>query len=115
MNGKTDVEDESAVGGPSTEPVEADEIDLTADPPKPAEDAGSSQGLLGLMTPAYILGAALLWGMVQAAGFWEVIADTRALAVLLDLGIVALGEEDPGLMSLPAVEYFTRSQEPVVW
>lgn len=67
------------------------------------------------MMPSYLLGGALLFGMVVAAGFWEVIADSRTLAALLELGVVALAEEDPGIVSVPAVHLFIRSQELIGW
>ncbi|MGR3627093.1 MAG: lysylphosphatidylglycerol synthase domain-containing protein [Limimaricola sp.] len=72
--------------------------------------------LLGLLTPSYVLCAALLVAMVVAAGLWELLANTRLLAALLAGGIVALGEDDPGLgAGVPGVHYFIRSQELVTW
>lgn len=90
---------------------------------RPVAEPASSQGILpqksqflGLVTPSYLLCAALLAAMVAAAGIWELLANTRLLAALLAGGIVALGEDDAGLgTGVPGVHYFIRSQELVTW
>ena len=73
-------------------------------------------GFLGLVAPSYLLCFALLAAMIAAAGLWEFLANTRILAALLDAGIVALGEDDPGLgTGVPGVHYFFQSQELITW
>lgn len=83
----------------------------------PGEYSPSAEtGFLGLVAPSFLLSFALIGGLVAAAGLWEVLANTRLLAVLLEAGIVALGEDDPGLgTGVPGVHYFIRSQELVTW
>lgn len=76
----------------------------------------TSGSFFSLMTPPYVLGAVIIALMVAAAGFWNVLADTRLLSVLLSGGIVALGEDDSGFGGgVPGVHYFIRSQEPIAW
>ena len=73
------------------------------------------RGLLALLTPGYALGFGILAAMVLGAGFWNVIADTRTLSGLIASGLIALGEDDPGLVGVPGVHLWIRSQEPVAW
>ena len=74
------------------------------------------QDFLALMLPSYIIGFAILGGMIAVAGLWEVLANTRVLAFLLSGGVVALGEDDAGLgTGVPGVHYFIRSQELITW
>lgn len=110
MNENRHVEQASVVHGTNSDLSEA-----VLEKPDLRDEAEKSHNLLALMTPSYLLGGALVFGMVLAAGFWEVIADSRVLAAMLDLGVVALGEEDPGVASLPGVVYFIRSQELIGW
>jgi len=65
---------------------------------------------------AYILGVAALASLVLTGGFWDVIADSRALAALIAAGIIPLSEDDPGLgEGVPSVHLWINSQEPVTW
>ena len=71
---------------------------------RPVAEPASSQGILpqksqflGLVTPSYLLCAALLAAMVAAAGIWELLANTRLLAALLAGGIVAHLDPTVGL------------------
>lgn len=93
---------------------------LVADPTSEFDVAtttiDSEQDLLALLLPSYLLTIAIFAGLIAAAGIWEVVANTRVLAFLLAGGVVALGEDDPGLGSgVPGIHYFIRSQEPIIW
>jgi uncharacterized membrane protein YbhN (UPF0104 family) len=78
--------------------------------------AARPQGLTASFALSYLLAFVLLGGLVLAAGFWNVIANTRALAALIAAGIIPLGEDDPGFgAGVPAVNLWIRSQEPVTW
>ena len=110
MNENRSVEQDPVIHGMMPDPSETVQEKSAL-----GDEAAKSHNLLALMMPSYLLGGALLLGLVLAAGFWEVIADSRVLAGLLDLGVIALGEEDPGVASIPGVEFFIRSQELIGW
>lgn len=65
---------------------------------------------------SYLIGVALLASLVLAAGFWELIADTRTLALLISAGLIPLGEDDAGFGGgVPDLSLWIRSQEAVTW
>ena len=95
--------------------------DKKGDPSNPGLSPGFQRSpdepnLFVSFSASYLLGLSLIVGLVFTAGFWEVVANTRALAALIASGIIALGEDDPGLgTGVPAVNLWIRSQEPVTW
>lgn len=65
---------------------------------------------------SYLVAAALLAGLVWAGGLWNLLANTRILALFYRAGIVALTDADQGLaQGAPSPDYFLASQDPVDW
>jgi uncharacterized membrane protein YbhN (UPF0104 family) len=70
----------------------------------------------GAFVLAYVLAAALLLGLLHAGGVWSVLANTRALDLLVRSGIVALTDADAGwVVGVPDLEQYLASQDPVDW
>jgi uncharacterized membrane protein YbhN (UPF0104 family) len=62
------------------------------------------------------VGALLLASLVYWAGFWEVLANTRALSILVEGGIVPLTDMDVGYgLGAPDPTYFVASKDDVDW
>ncbi|OGO50581.1 MAG: hypothetical protein A2148_04865 [Chloroflexi bacterium RBG_16_68_14] len=65
---------------------------------------------------AYIAAIALMAALILWGGLWDWMANTRLLAWLLDAGVIALTDEDQGLIAgVTDAEFYIKSQEPVVW
>lgn len=61
---------------------------------------------------ALLFYVSLVWG----AGFWDFVANTRILSVLIDSGIVKLHDGQQGLVEgMPSLLYYLKSQDPVEW
>lgn len=92
---------------------------LLEDPPSRAGADGKHPPptpIFGSFVLSYLLGAALVGALILAAGWWQVLANTRLLAGLIAAGILPLGEDDPGLgAGVPEVNLWIRSQDPVDW
>jgi uncharacterized membrane protein YbhN (UPF0104 family) len=88
-------------------------------PPSPLDRrriATSDRDTFVSFSVAYILGIAALVALVLAGGFWDVIAESRALSALIAAGVIPLSEDDPGLGGgVPSVQLWISSQEPVTW
>jgi hypothetical protein len=65
---------------------------------------------------AYAVAAALLVSLLYAGGVWQVLANTRALDILLRSGVVALTDADAGfVLGVPDVADYVASQDPIDW
>jgi uncharacterized membrane protein YbhN (UPF0104 family) len=74
------------------------------------------KALYGPFAFSYLVGALLLGSLVHWAGFWDVLAYTRALSILIDGGIVPLTDMDIGYgVGAPDVSYYVASQDDVDW
>jgi uncharacterized membrane protein YbhN (UPF0104 family) len=76
-------------------------------------------GTLALYGPfafSYVVGALLLASLVYWAGFWDVLANTRALSILVEGGIVPLTDMDVGYgIGAPDPTYYVASKDDVDW
>jgi len=78
--------------------------------------AASDRDTFVSFSVAYMLGIAMVASLILTGGFWDVIADTRALAALISAGVIPLSEDDPGFGGgVPSVHLWIASQEPVTW
>jgi uncharacterized membrane protein YbhN (UPF0104 family) len=76
----------------------------------------SQGGLFGTIALSYIAAAFLLGWAVWAGGFWNLIANTRLLALFYRAGVIALTDADQGLVQgAPSPDYFLASQDAVDW
>ncbi|MGH2451002.1 MAG: lysylphosphatidylglycerol synthase transmembrane domain-containing protein [Candidatus Limnocylindria bacterium] len=75
-----------------------------------------AKGLRGPFLFSYVVGALLLGSLVHWAGFWGVLANTRALSILIDGGIIPLTDMDVGYgLGAPDLGYYVASQDDVDW
>lgn len=78
--------------------------------------AARAKGLYGPFAFSYVVGALLLGSLVYWAGFWGVLANTRALSILIDGGIIPLTDMDVGYgLGAPDLGYYVASQDDVDW
>ena len=83
---------------------------------RPGRRPGHSKGLYGPFAFSYVMGALLLGALVYWAGFWGVLANTRALSILIDGGIIPLTDMDVGYgLGAPDLGYYVASQDGVDW
>lgn len=65
---------------------------------------------------AYVAAAGLLVALLQAGGVWNVLANSRALDLLIRSGVVALTDADAGwVLGVPDLEHYLASQDPIDW
>jgi uncharacterized membrane protein YbhN (UPF0104 family) len=65
---------------------------------------------------AYLIAIALLFSLLDAGGVWNVLANTRALDLLIRVGVVALTDADAGwVLGVPDLEHYVASQDPIDW
>ncbi len=73
-------------------------------------------GLAGSFVFSYLVGIVLFGALVYFAGIWEILANTRLLALLIVGGIVQLTDLGQGVVEgVPDLDYYVRSQEPIDW
>lgn len=78
--------------------------------------AARAKGLYGPFAFSYVVGTLLLGSLVYWAGFWGVLANTRALSILIDGGIIPLTDMDVGYgLGAPDLGYYVASQDDVDW
>jgi uncharacterized membrane protein YbhN (UPF0104 family) len=78
--------------------------------------AASAKRLYGPFAFSYVFGVVLLVALVWWSGLWSVLANTRALSVLVDGGIIPLTDMDVGYgLGAPDVTYYVASQDDVDW
>jgi uncharacterized membrane protein YbhN (UPF0104 family) len=77
---------------------------------------GLRRGLAAPFLLAYGAAALLIVALVHYGGVWNVLANTRLLDPLISGGVVALTDQDVGVITgVPDMEYYVRSQDPVDW
>ncbi|HUH01230.1 MAG TPA: YbhN family protein [Kofleriaceae bacterium] len=65
---------------------------------------------------SYVLGFALLAALIWVSGIWDFLANTRLLDLLIDGGVVALRDDQPGfVLGVPDLGYYLKSQDPIDW
>jgi hypothetical protein len=76
----------------------------------------NAPGLHGTFAFSYVVGALLLASLLYWGGFWQVLANTRVLSLLVDGGIVRLTDQDVGYrLGAPDPTYYVASQDEVDW
>jgi hypothetical protein len=84
--------------------------------PAPPPSPGARRGLWSSFVLSYLVGFGLIALLVNYAGFWNILANTRILDLLTRGGIVALTDADQGLIyGVPDPQYYVASQDPVDW
>ena len=78
--------------------------------------AGAGRGLWPSFALSYLIGFGLIGLLIHFAGVWNILANTRMLAMLISGGVVALTDADQGLIyGIPDPQYYVASQDPVDW
>ncbi len=81
---------------------------------EPSERPKSVGSVLASCVLSYALAAVLLLTLVFHAGIWNVLANTRALDLLIKLGIVRYHDENQGIIhGLDSHEYYLFSQDAI--
>ncbi len=84
--------------------------------PADAPVSREQRSLFGAFALAYGLAGLLVATLVWAGGAWNLLGNTRLLALLYRSGVVALTDADQGLVrGAPSPDYFLSSQDPVDW
>jgi uncharacterized membrane protein YbhN (UPF0104 family) len=84
--------------------------------PAPPPSPGARRGLWSSFVLSYLVGFGLIALLINYAGFWNILANTRILDLLTRGGIVALTDADQGLIyGVPDPQYYVASQDPVDW
>ena len=72
--------------------------------------------LLGTFLLSYLIAAALIVALVDTAGVWNVLANTRLLDGLISAGVIKYHDMQMGFVhGIPEVELYLLSQDPVDW
>ena len=82
------------------------------------EKDGNQGGLnvLGMLSLPWLLAAGGLGALVWAGGVWNIIANTRLLALMIEGGVVRFHDKQIGpIDGVPELKYFLASQDPIVW
>lgn len=65
---------------------------------------------------SYLLAALAVWSLIYGAGFWNFVANTRLLDLMIRSGIVMLHDGQQGLIEgLPSLSFYVKSQDPIDW
>jgi uncharacterized membrane protein YbhN (UPF0104 family) len=83
-----------------------------------AIDARAPRGksLFSAFALSYGLAGVLIATLIWAGGVWNLLGNTRLLALLYRSGVVALTDADQGLVQgAPSPDYFLSAQDPVEW
>jgi uncharacterized membrane protein YbhN (UPF0104 family) len=79
-----------------------------------AREAG--RGLFSTFALSWIVAIILLATIVNAGGFWNILGNTRLLSPLIRGGIIALTDQDEGLIyGVPDLNYYLYASDPVDW
>lgn len=89
----------------------------------PMSSASSNNGsvtrvgdLIGTFLLSYLIAVALILALVDTAGAWNVLANTRLLDPLISAGFIKYHDMQMGFVhGLPEVELYLLSQDPVDW
>ncbi|MBK1633246.1 hypothetical protein CKO31_21320 [Thiohalocapsa halophila] len=72
--------------------------------------------LIGTFLLSYLIAAALIVALVDVAGVWNVLANTRLLDALISGGFIKYHDMQMGFVhGIPEVELYLLSQDPVDW
>ncbi|WP_295539227.1 lysylphosphatidylglycerol synthase transmembrane domain-containing protein [uncultured Thiohalocapsa sp.] len=79
--------------------------------------AGNRVGdLIGTLLLSYLIAAGLIVALVDVAGVWNVLANTRLLDALISGGFIKYHDMQMGFVhGIPEVELYLLSQDPVDW
>ncbi|NOK63373.1 MAG: hypothetical protein GFH27_549347n72 [Chloroflexi bacterium AL-W] len=81
-----------------------------------ADSDRTTKRFLGSFIVSVLVGIGLLGALVYTGGVWNILANTRILALLMDAGIVSYTDVQAGFIEgVPNHEYYLKSQEPVSW
>jgi len=79
-------------------------------PPAPTRRAGFGPSVV----LSYLLMFGLLWALIDKAGIWNVLANTRLLDLLIEVGVIRYHDLHIGFVAgVPDHKYFLMSQDPV--
>jgi len=71
---------------------------------------------IGTYVFSYLLGALLLLAVIYIADFWQFLANTRLLNLLINAGSIQYHDLQPGILKgLPHPRLFMQANEPVNW
>ena len=84
--------------------------------PERAALRARATGLWSSFALSYLVGFGLIGLLIHFAGVWNILANTRILDLLSRGGIVAITDQDQGLVyGVPDPQYYVAANDPVDW
>jgi hypothetical protein len=75
-----------------------------------------SRSFLASLILSLLIGILLLGALVYFAGPWDVLANTRVLDLLIDVGLIQYHGDNAGLIEgVPDPQYYLKSQDTINW
>ena len=80
------------------------------------ESEKRSTNLAGSYAFAYVLGGVLLLLLIWLGGFWQILANSRMLSLLIDGGVIQYHDTQQGILQgIPNPKLYWQAKEPLDW